>query len=206
MNIYQKLLNIQNSLKAPKNQFNKFGNYSYRSAEDILEGVKPILAENKTTLVIDDMIIQVGDRYYVEATAKLINTEKPDEMVQATAYAREDERKKGMDLSQLTGSTSSYARKYALNGLLAIDDTKDSDATNKHGKEQKTKQQPKKSSKYITDKQRKRMFAIAEGDAELVKDAIEEFGFTGTDEITKAKYNDICKYIEETKDLPDVFK
>ncbi len=207
MNIYQKLLNIQNSLKAPKNQFNKFGNYSYRSAEDILEGVKPLLDENKATLVIDDMIIQIGDRYYVEATAKLINTEKPDEMVQATAYAREDERKKGMDLSQLTGSTSSYARKYALNGLFAIDDTKDSDATNKHGKEQKSKQQPKqKPSKYITDKQRRRMFAIAGNDDGLVKDAIKEFGFKGTKDITKAKYDEVCKYIEEMKDLPDVFK
>lgn len=143
MNICEKLLNIQSQLKAPKSQFNSFGKYNYRSCEDILEGLKPLLKENKATLTIDDEIVQIGDRYYVRAIATLMDTEE-DGSIFATAYAREDESKKGMDLAQITGSTSSYARKYALNGLFAIDDTKDSDATNMHGKE---KQQPKTASR-----------------------------------------------------------
>lgn len=204
MNIYQKLLNIQRELKAPRNQYNNFGKYSYRSCEDILEGLKPLLEKNKAVLVINDMIVQIGDRYYVEATAKLIDAEKGEEsQITSTAYAREDENKKGMDKSQLTGSTSSYARKYALNGLFAIDDTKDSDATNTHEKEQKKASKPKNN--LISNKQRKRMFAISNGNEKLVKEAIEKFGFKKTDEITKEKYNDICKYIEE-KELPEVFK
>src|SRR5699024_2856843 len=171
MSVYEKLMNIQSELKTPKSNYNSFGKYKYRSLEDILEGLKPLLEKNKAVLVINDMIVQIGDRYYVEATAKLIDAEKGEEsQITSTAYAREDENKKGMDKSQLTGSTSSYARKYALNGLFAIDDTKDSDATNRHGKEQKSKQS--KTRKYITDKQRKRMFAIAKGDAELVKESI----------------------------------
>ena len=133
MNIYEKLLTIQSQLKAPKNQFNSFGKYSYRSCEDILEGLKPLLDKVKATLIIEDEIAQIGDRYYVKATATLIDIVE-GQKIHATAYAREDENKKGMDLAQVTGSTSSYARKYALNGLFAIDDTKDSDATNTHGK------------------------------------------------------------------------
>lgn len=139
MNIYEKLLTIQIELKAPKNQFNNFGKYSYRSCEDILEGLKPLLKEYKAALTINDEVVEIGGRYYIKATVRLIDIEK-GESVETTAYAREDETKKGMDLAQITGSTSSYARKYALNGLFAIDDTKDSDATNTHGKE---KQQPK---------------------------------------------------------------
>ena len=133
MNIYEKLLNIQSELKAPKNQFNSFGKYSYRSCEDILEGLKPLLKEYKAALTINDEVVEIGGRYYIKATVRLIDIEK-GESVETTAYAREDETKKGMDLAQITGSTSSYARKYALNGLFAIDDTKDSDATNTHGK------------------------------------------------------------------------
>ena len=135
MNIYKKLLNIQAELKAPKNQYNSFGKYHYRSCEDILESLKPVLAKHQAAVTISDEIVLIGDRYYVKATATLIDVEKGDK-VEVSAYAREDEQKKGMDASQLTGSTSSYARKYALNGLFAIDDTKDSDATNKHNTEQ----------------------------------------------------------------------
>lgn len=131
MNVYEKLMKIQTELKAPKSQFNSFGRYNYRSQEDILEALKPLLAEHKAVISISDEIVLIGDRYYVKATATLIDIEKGDK-VEVSAYAREDETKKGMDLSQLTGSTSSYARKYALNGLFAIDDTKDSDYTNKH--------------------------------------------------------------------------
>lgn len=128
MNIYEKLLNIQNELKAPKNQFNKFGNYKYRNAEDILEAVKPICLKYKAVINVGDTIIQVGDRYYVEARAFITDVENPTEYIENRAFAREEENKKGMDTSQVTGATSSYARKYALNGLLCIDDTKDTDS------------------------------------------------------------------------------
>ena len=120
----QKVGDIQHKLKAPKGQYNSFGKYNYRSCEDILEGVKPLLKEHNLALLIDDEIVQIGDRYYVKATAKITDGR---EIVSATAYAREPDTKKGMDESQITGATSSYARKYALNALLCIDDTKDAD-------------------------------------------------------------------------------
>ena len=135
MNVYKKLLNIQSELNCPKDLFNKFGNYSYRSAETILESLKPLLKANGTIVNISDKLVLIGDRYYVEATATLIDVDT-GERVEAKALAREEESKKGMDGSQITGSASSYARKYALNGLFAIDDTKDSDSTNTHGKEE----------------------------------------------------------------------
>lgn len=147
MNVYEKLSKIQTSLKAPKNQFNSFGKYNYRSCEDILEGVKPLLTEVKATLLLNDTVEQIGERIYIKATATLIDNEK-GEKVEVNAYAREDETKKGMDLSQVTGSTSSYARKYALNGLFCIDDTKDSDATNDHSsKTPQNKPQAKENTK-----------------------------------------------------------
>ena len=133
MNIYEKLSAIQCELKAPKNQFNKFGGYNYRSCEDILEAVKPLCAKYKTTLVLEDEIVSIGTRYYVKATARLYDNDPQDQghiAVKAEAYAREEESKKGMDGSQVTGASSSYARKYALNGLFSIDDAKDSDAAN----------------------------------------------------------------------------
>ena len=131
--IKEKLLHIQINLKAPKNQFNKFGGYKYRNAEDILESVKPLLLDTKTTLTISDEIVNIGNRYYVKATVTLFDTESEDS-IHTEAFAREEESKKGMDGSQITGASSSYARKYALNGLFDIDDTKDSDTTNQHDK------------------------------------------------------------------------
>ena len=116
---------IQTKLKAPKNQFNSFGNYNYRSCEDILEGLKGLLKELKVSLVISDEVVLIGNRYYVRATATLRSDTKE---ISATAYAREAEEHKGFDVAQLTGATSSYARKYALNGLFAIDDVKDADS------------------------------------------------------------------------------
>lgn len=133
------LTKIQKVLKAPKNQFNKFGGYNYRSCEDILEAVKPFLESVPVT--ITDELVLIGNRYYVKATVTFGE-------ISVSAYAREEENKKGMDASQITGSASSYARKYALNGLFLIDDTKDADATNKHGKEeqkQEKKTEPKQS-------------------------------------------------------------
>lgn len=145
MSIYEKLITVQQKLKAPKNQFNSFGKYNYRSCEDILEGLKPILAEVKAVVLLNDEIVMVGDRYYVKATASF-NDAEANGVICTTAYAREDLDKKGMDLAQVTGSVSSYARKYALNGLFCIDDTKDSDHTNTGEKPQNYPQQNKPSS------------------------------------------------------------
>ena len=119
---------IQSSLNVPKGQFNAFGKYKYRSCEDILAALKPLLKQNDCTLTISDDIMQVGNRFYIKATASLTNSN--GEQVTVTAFAREEDSKKGMDASQVTGAASSYARKYALNGLFAIDDTKDADALN----------------------------------------------------------------------------
>ncbi len=127
MNIYEKLLNIQNALKCNKSQYNSFGKYYYRSCEDILEAVKPICQQHGAVLTVSDEIALIGERFYIKATATLIDVES-GERVSATAFAREEQDKKGMDASQLTGSCSSYARKYTLNGLFCIDDTKDADA------------------------------------------------------------------------------
>lgn len=172
MNIYEKLLNIQNELKAPKNQFNNFGNYKYRNAEDILEAVKPICLKYKAVINVKDTIIQVGDRYYVEATAYITDVEKPAEYIENKASAREEENKKGMDSSQVTGATSSYARKYALNGLLCIDDTKDTDSE-EYQKRSNVKS-AEKSETMITDKQKKLI-------------------------INQFKKEEILKYLEEVK-------
>lgn len=124
----KELITIQSELKAPKSQFNKFGGYKYRKAEDILEAVKPLLAKQKCTLIISDDIVMIGNRIYVKATATIKN--EKGECETTTGWAREEETKKGMDGSQITGASSSYARKYALNGLFAIDDNADSDTTN----------------------------------------------------------------------------
>ena len=120
----KELIEIQKKLKAPKGQYNSFGKYKYRSAEDILEAVKPLCHENNCTLTLSDTLENIGDRYYIRATVSITNG---TETVSVSAYAREDETKKGMDGSQITGTASSYARKYALNGLFCIDDTKDVD-------------------------------------------------------------------------------
>lgn len=129
MNIYEKLSVIQTKLKAPKGQYNDYGKFNYRSCEDILEAVKPLLAEVKAAVVITDNLELIGNRYYVKAKVRFVDIEAEGASVwiENIAYAREDESKKGMDGAQITGATSSYARKYALNGLFAIDDTKDSD-------------------------------------------------------------------------------
>lgn len=133
--LHKKLWTIQQTLNAPKGQYNKFGGYSYRSAEDILEAVKPLL--QNVTLMVSDEIVLIGDRYYVKATATLSDGE---DSISATAFAREEKEQKGMTAGQLTGATSSYARKYALNGLFCIDDAKDLD-TDAYAKQ--TGQQPR---------------------------------------------------------------
>lgn len=132
-NITKSLRDLQAELKAPKGQRNSFGNYNYRSAEDILEALKPLAVKHGLTFQISDEICEIGGRVYVKSTVICINDEGAQ--TTSTAFAREEETKKGMDGSQVTGAASSYARKYALNGMLLIDDTKDADATNTHGKQ-----------------------------------------------------------------------
>lgn len=136
VSLREKLLYIQIELKAPKSQRNAFGNYNYRSCEDILEALKPLLGKYKVVLTIGDKMVKLGERYYVKTQVELKDIAS-DSKIFVYAYAREEETKKGMDGSQITGAASSYARKYALNGLFGIDDTKDSDVTNKHDKVEK---------------------------------------------------------------------
>lgn len=136
VSIYSKLLSIQNELKAPKNQYNKFGKYHYRSCEDILEAVKPLCLKYGAVVLVDDYVTQVGERFYVKAKASLVDIDTQNE-IYVCAFARESENKKGMDSAQVTGATSSYARKYALNGLFCIDDTKDVDTQEYQGDKEK---------------------------------------------------------------------
>ena len=199
--VYLKLVEVQNKLKAPKNQFNKFGNYAYRNCEDILEALKPILSEVKAVVNISDEVVLVGERYYIKATVKFIDAET-GEIVEASAMAREEESKKGMDSSQLTGSTSSYARKYALNGLFAIDDTKDSDTTNTHGKEDS-----KNNVITLTDKQLNRMYAIAKlGGYDKVKvdRLINQKYSKKANEMTKAEYDNVVEGLQKIADTKNV--
>ena len=207
MNIYEKLLKAQVELKAPKGQYNSFGKYKYRSCEDILEALKPVLDKFKLTLFISDEIVETGGSYklekkdetietagrkYVKATITLVNIEKPDEQIKTSALAREEETKKGMDGSQITGASSSYARKYALNGMFMIDDTKDSDSTNTHGKEEKTEAERKKEAIEAINK-----LADTEEKTEKVFDMIAKFNKNSlldcTPEELKKVYTEIKK-------------
>ena len=187
--IYEKLLNIQNELKAPKSQFNAFGKYKYRNAEDILESVKPLCFKYKATLTLSDEIVLIGERHYVKATATLTDNEKPELKIWTTAYAREEESKKGMDGSQVTGASSSYARKYALNGLFNIDDTKDSDSTNTHGKDDK-----ETTTQEVTNEEILKLFALAE-QAGYSKDTVfkqaKEKYKKEVENLKKAEYNQL---------------
>lgn len=144
LSLQESLVAIQSKLKAPKNQYNSFGKYKYRSAEDILEAVKPLLAEHNVVLNMSDRIELIGTRYYLVCTAKVI---KGEEEIVSEGLAREDESKKGIDVAQVTGTSSSYARKYALNGLFCIDDAKDADTDEHAQQQQAAPQQAKQSAK-----------------------------------------------------------
>ena len=204
MNIYEKLSNIQNELKAPKGQYNKFGGYKYRSCEDILEAVKPICKKYGTVLVLSDTLVNIGERYYIQATARLTDIEKPSEMedtcISNTAYAREEETKKGMDGSQITGTASSYARKYALNGLFNIDDTKDAD-TDEFTKQQQEEEKLKEeliSQKYITALQNsieKNMFDVNGTD----KEVLSKYGYEKIEDIKMKDYMNIVNEFRNIK-------
>ena len=194
MSVYTKLLNVQSELKAPKSQYNSFGKYKYRSCEDILEALKPILNKNKATVIISDDILFVEGRHYIKATVKFIDTEN-GEMVENSALAREDEVKKGMDSSQITGSVSSYARKYALNGMFAIDDTKDSDSTNTHGVELDKSESTKLSAKQVG-----RLLAIGLKagikEPDIKKVIKSEFGKDKIEDLNKDQYDAVCSRLE----------
>jgi hypothetical protein len=206
MTIYEKLMNVQANLKAPKSNYNSFGKYNYRSCEDILEGLKSHLTEVKAIVNLTDTIELIGDRYYIKATAIFIDAET-GEKIEVSALAREDETKKGMDLAQVTGSVSSYARKYALNGMFCIDDTKDSDATNTHGKEDTPKtdlkgntgaqNQSNTNIQFISEAQAKRLFYVAKNDTKTVKEVLLKHGYTESKAVKKADYETICKEIEQ---------
>lgn len=207
MNIHEKLLNIQNELKAPKNQWNSFGKYAFRNCEDILEAVKPLCLKYKALTYVSDEIVTIGDRYYVRATAVLVDCEKEklesSDVICVTASAREAENKTGMDLAQVTGATSSYARKYALNGLFDIDDTKDPDTEEHKNQQEKGKEEKKQAKtvekvqvKLISDAQRKRLFAISNGNNEVVRNVLNRYKYEKTEQIQTKDYEAICKEIE----------
>lgn len=183
LNIYEKLMNVQQELKAPKGQYNSFGKYKYRSCEDILEAVKPILKENKLVLQLTDLVIPASEtRFYIKATARLIDTEATENnVIENIAFAREEDAKKGMDGSQITGTASSYARKYALNGLFLIDDTKDADTDEYHNQNEQTK--------LITKAQIKKL-------GELVDDIPAMLNYYKVDKIENLSYEDAKKTIE----------
>lgn len=187
MNIYEKLIKVQNELKAPKIQRNNFGGYNYRSCEDILEAVKPILKENGLTLFITDDIVNVGDRYYIVAIATLVDIET-GEKITTQANARESEEKKGMDQSQITGTASSYARKYCLNGLFLIDDTKDAD-TDEYQKTTKT--EPKIEGRKINLKELgilQQTIAKYNLTDERINEILKKYGYTKLDEVDFENY------------------
>lgn len=165
MSVYEKLAAVQRELKAPKGQFNSFGKYKYRSCEDILEALKPVLGKHGCAVTLSDEVVQVGERFYIRATASIMDCESGERAFN-TAFAREDADKKGMDGSQITGTASSYARKYALNGLFLIDDTKDADTDAYH--EQTTGEKPKEDPKIAAAKAKanevKRMLVKIMGD------------------------------------------
>lgn len=149
MSVYEKLSKVQSELKAPKGQYNSFGNYKYRSCEDILEAVKPLNAKHGVVLTVGDEIVEISNRFYVKATAVFVDIESGEKIIN-TALAREDDAKKGMDGSQITGTASSYARKYCLNGLYCIDDTKDADTDEyRHQQERKPQENKPQERQYV---------------------------------------------------------
>ena len=199
--VYEKLLQIQSKLKAPKGQYNEFGKYKYRSCEDILEALKPLLAEVKAAVTLNDEIVQVGERIYIKATASFIDIEDK-QTITTTAYAREEETKKGMDGSQITGASSSYARKYALNGLFAIDDNKDSDTTNNQGDSTDKPNTSNKSNAELSEAQIKRLFAIAYSagiNKEKVEKQIKGSFKKDVKDLNRSEYDQVCNGYEKLK-------
>ena len=195
---------IQTEMKCNKGQFNSFGKYKYRSCEDIQEAVKPYLAKLKCVLTTEDEIVLIGDRYYIKATATLVDTED-NGRVSNNAYAREESEKKGMDASQLTGATSSYARKYALNGLFCLDDTKDADTeepkNDKKSTSTQTEEEPKENNNFAKHDEQVGIFH-----QEIQRTGKSLKWFLDSSKVKDAKYikgADLEKYIAGLKSLPD---
>lgn len=188
MTFQEKVVAVQSELKAPKNQYNSFGEYKYRSCEDILEGVKPLLNKYGLYLKISDAVELIGDRYYIKATATLSDT---DNCISTSAYAREQLEKKKMDASQVTGATSSYARKYALNGLLCIDDTKDADSVEDKPLQQNT------AYNWKTLKARATQGGVTE---DALKDYLKnELKVKNTDEMTRDHYQKAFDWVNSQR-------
>lgn len=205
MTITEKLAQVQQELIAPKNQYNSFGKYNYRSCEDILEGLKPCLEKVKAAVTVTDEVVLIGDRYYVKATAILHDCEGTGKIVN-TAFAREEDQKKGMDASQITGAASSYARKYALNGLFCIDDVKDADTRDNRQKEAKATAEQEAEQKKIENSliPEVKVNALAERcknegvPAERICKLYKVKNFT---ELTEKKYYNINSHWDEIKGM-----
>lgn len=203
---YTKLLYVQQNLKAPKSRRASFGGkagYNYRSCEDILNAAKPLLNDAKCILTISDEIVVIGEASYVKAKAVVIDIEGTG-TISTTAYAQIATDKKGMDVAQMTGSASSYARKYALNGLFAIDDSEDIDSMD-HSEKSTTKKaaksqaQKETSTGIITEAQAKRMYTISGGDADLCKRVIAKYGYKSSKEVKWEDYEAICDEVVEER-------
>lgn len=193
MNIYEKLSNIQKELKCNKSQYNKFGNYYYRSCEDILESVKSLCHKYRLTLVINDVIEVISERYYVKAVATLFDFDS-DKTIVSSAYARESLTKKGMDESQITGTSSSYARKYALNGLFNIDDTKDNDTN-----EAKEQQENAPKAKKITQEQKEIITSyINDFTKPIIGTKIKTTGKKSLGTLTQEEADNVIQYLRST--------
>lgn len=186
----EKLIHIQSRLKAPKGNYNSFGKYKYRSCEDILEAVKPLLAEEGLTLTLSDEIEQIGDRYYVRATASLYENDNLIEIV--SAYAREEDNKKGMDASQITGTASSYARKYALNGLFLIDDAKDAD-TDEYASQTAHEE-------YVTTAEKKTLMRLCEDLNVDISDILCQVGVIGGKKMTSKQHAQALEILKKVED------
>ena len=203
MNIYEKLTNVQVKLITPKDKKNTFANFNYRSAEDILQAVKPLLKEERLSHFINDEIIKIEERFYVKATVTLINNEKSEEIIQVSAYAREPEIKPKMDESQTTGSASSYARKYALAGLYALDDAKQDnnielDSQDNTGKKEANKNNNTK----LSEKQHNMLQNLYRQDKEIFENVSEALNIdvTKVGELSKSKASELIKNIKDVKE------
>jgi hypothetical protein len=192
LNIYEKLTEVQNELKAPKSKYNSFGKYNYRSCEDILEAVKPILKAKRLAMTVKDDVFNIGDRFYIMATVTVYDCES-DEKVTTTAYAREDADKKGMDGSQITGSSSSYARKYALNGMFAIDDTKDADGWNTHDKDRTVE---KKEAERATEEQVAKLRALYKGKEDKLTELLDKYDITNPVQFKRMEIQSVIDKLE----------
>lgn len=198
MNINEKLLKIQTELKAPKSKYNDFGNFNYRSCEDILEAVKPLLAETKSTLFMSDSVCEIGGRIYVEATAYFVDLEHPEvPQICVQAFAREPLSKKKMDEAQITGTASSYARKYALNGLFLIDDVKDPD-TNEYKTEVEKKSDASVMDEYVTAEQCVKLEMLLKKAGVTADKFCETFKISIISELPAKQFDSAVKKLETT--------